>query len=671
MKMFKEGKMGRLKRLLSLFLAVVLLLGTVAAVSAQDEGGQASESAPVMAAAEESLTEEETETETETEKDETDKETEKAQDPLSEQEEDAYSEEAPAADEELPNETVYEPEQPAEDVTAVMSDTAPEIAGGIFAGEEEIAAEEMLPGAAEGETPENQDPAQEDQDPAQEDQGQTQADQGQTQEDQGQTQADQGQTQTDQGQTQADQGQTPANQGQTPADQGQTPAVDEEITLTVKIVWPEQPNQDQPIPMMLDAALFFKSRYEATMAANSMTGDMLNYYPFNMPGYITRITLKSDSEKPDSNWQGSVTLKRSELPDVKADQKLVDYVKENLVWKEERPLGYVYQGSTVSDDGLMTTISNRVETAVTARTVSIVWDDHEDTLGLRPESVTVKLNSGQSVTLSKANNWTGVVGQLPFYVNDTRYEYEWVEPEVQDYAASQIDIEETGTIFTLTCLIRTEMKEVEVDQKYYKLTIRYFDGSTRLFDDYVGVYAAGDQYNVKSPAKAGYIADKERVTGTIKKNTKVTVKYTPQNYRLTIRYATTDGKLVAQTYSAQVRAGSTYEVDSPEVDGYTAQTETAEGTMPGKDTEIVVYYTRDATESSASRSTAARTSSGQASGSGSSQTAANTAPQRSTEQGSETESEASTEVSGEREFEDYETPLGLGMVSINAGDCLE
>ena len=421
------------------------------------------------------------------------------------------------------------------------------------------------------------------------------------------------------------------------------PDKNEEMTLSVKILWPDTQGADQPIPSQLGVTLYKKSTYDSTMAANGFTGDMLNYWPYGMPGALKTVTVT-----PGSGWSGAVTVKRSEFSDIADSETLEDYVKDRLVWKEERPLGYVYSGSTVSEDGRSTVISNRGEQAKASHSVRIEWEDDNNAEGVRPSSVTVTLNSGQSVTLSEQNGWEAAADGLPFYVGGTRYAYEWGEPEIRDYALAQVEVDETLTVFTFECLVKTVTEEKEVKQKHYKLTVRYYAGKskTKLFDDFVGIYAPGDSYHVKSPKKAGYIPSKSVVKGTIKKNTKITVRYTPQTYQLTVRFRGTDGRDLGSDQVHQVKTGDGYKVDVPAVSGYTPQVQVLSGTMPGKDTEVVVYYTPVPAQPQTEQTQPA-------------------ADQKQTEAPApETETEL-------QDLQDYPTPLGLGMVPANAGDCLE
>ena len=411
---------------------------------------------------------------------------------------------------------------------------------------------------------------------------------------------------------------------------------EETLTLTVTLEWENGAPDLSQAGGYLEVALFDVDAYEeafdsyaATYLADadeSSIADLKHYWPYEMGGYIKGKTVQVSAS---SSWTGTVTITRADVTDwIDDDETLADYALEYLVWKEEELLeGYTWkkQASSDSEDGktISTIITNGAAEGTTSQTLQIVWDDENDAEGLRPKSVTAALNHGESAALDEAGGWTVTLEDLPAYENGARYDYAWVETAISNYALEHVLYDGTLTVFTYKCLVTTVYEEVEIPQAHYKLTIRYYAGDEKLFDNFVGIYAAGETYNVKSPVKAGYSMDKPRVQGTITKNTKITVRYTPQEYTLTVRFRGTDNTDLATAYTGKFATGSTYQVAVPAVSGYTPQMRTVTGTMPGRNNEIVVYYTK---------------ASGQP---------------------------------DEVELQDYETPLGLGMVSVNAGDCLE
>ncbi len=161
-------------------------------------------------------------------------------------------------------------------------------------------------------------------------------------------------------------------------------------------------------------------------------------------------------------------------------------------------------------------------------------------------------------------------------------------------------------------------------QKDVTLIIHYWfveEGGEKAADDYRRPYKVGSSYNVASPVIRGYSADHVRVTGTITKDLELNVIYTRNVYTLTIRYRYTTGGDAAPTHTEELYYGGEYSVRSPIIDGYTVSRAVVRGRMPAYDMEITVYYD------------AGRT--------------------------------------GLVTIDDFDTPLGLSNVNLNAGEAIE
>ena len=78
------------------------------------------------------------------------------------------------------------------------------------------------------------------------------------------------------------------------------------------------------------------------------------------------------------------------------------------------------------------TITNRYQPETTSVWVRKEWDDNGNE-NLRPASVRMKLSNGMSVTLTKANGWTGVINDLPTVVNGQPAVYTWTEESIIGY----------------------------------------------------------------------------------------------------------------------------------------------------------------------------------------------------------------------------------------------
>ena len=102
--------------------------------------------------------------------------------------------------------------------------------------------------------------------------------------------------------------------------------------------------------------------------------------------------------------------------------------------------------------------------------------------------------------------------------------------------------------------------------------------------------------------------------------TTVIEEFFAEEYTLTIRYRYSDGRTAAPTFTNPYHEGDTYDVLSPSIPGYKPNKARVTGTMPRWNVEYTVIYVP----------------------------ADNTTI-----------------------IEDFDTPLGIGQVFINVGDCLE
>jgi len=117
-------------------------------------------------------------------------------------------------------------------------------------------------------------------------------------------------------------------------------------------------------------------------------------------------------------------------------------------WTEDGlPEGYELASSEV--DGTITTLTNSYMPDETSATVRKVWEDNDNQDGIRPESLTVTLSNGQSVTLSAENNWEATIDHLPRYANGQLIDYSWTETDLPEgYVLTRT--EHVGTLTTLT-----------------------------------------------------------------------------------------------------------------------------------------------------------------------------------------------------------------------------
>ena len=287
---------------------------------------------------------------------------------------------------------------------------------------------------------------------------------------------------------------------------------------------------------------------------------------------------------------------------------------------EEEPVaGYTAE---VSGYNLINThVPERVEISGTK-----TWADHDNRDGLRPQSVTVNLMAdgtqaaSQTVT-GEGNVWSYSFTNLPGYRNGRKIVYTVTENPVAEY--------ETSIIGTNIYNIHQSQ---DAEPERYTVTIRYWADGAKAFPDFNGTYNFGEKYDVTSPAKPGYTVDKALVAGIVYENTVIDVYYTPNTVNLSVFYQYLDGSTAADPHFETLHAGDRYSVVSPVIEGYTASIAVVEGTMPGQDLQVIVWYRPDTAE----------------------------------------ENEGRVPLGdGTTMITEYGVPLGLGDTNRNAGECYD
>jgi len=137
-----------------------------------------------------------------------------------------------------------------------------------------------------------------------------------------------------------------------------------------------------------------------------------------------------------NNWSAEL----ENLPLLNANGTVI-----NWTWSEGNVEGYVL--SSQIRLGNMTVLRNTHTPDLTSVSVTKVWDDNNDSAGLRPATLRVTLSNGRSYTLSEANNWTVTVDNLPKYSNGQEIRYTWTEQTVLGYT-SDVRVVDNVTVFT-------------------------------------------------------------------------------------------------------------------------------------------------------------------------------------------------------------------------------
>ena len=142
----------------------------------------------------------------------------------------------------------------------------------------------------------------------------------------------------------------------------------------------------------------------------------------------------------------------------------IDGEKVEYTWTEENVNGYTLTDTTTSNG--VTTFTNTHELTEVTVEVKKVWDDSDNTEGLRPDEVTVNLLADgeviDTVALNEDNDWSYTWTKLDGFASGEEIIYTVTEDEVEHYS-TRIDQEENTYNFTIT-----NSREVE----YIELTVK-------------------------------------------------------------------------------------------------------------------------------------------------------------------------------------------------------
>lgn len=149
----------------------------------------------------------------------------------------------------------------------------------------------------------------------------------------------------------------------------------------------------------------------------------------------------------------------------------------------------------------------------------------------------------------------------------------------------------------------------------HTVTVNYVDANGGTVSDSVSITIKyGTGYGFTSPVKTGYTpyvaelvngkyvakeVNGEKVSGSSVSGTMgtsditVDVVYVVNEYDLIIHYLYSNDTLAKDDYRATVAFGDKYEVESPEIENYTADKSVVTGTMPAERVEITVKYSRN------------------------------------------------------------------------------
>ena len=301
------------------------------------------------------------------------------------------------------------------------------------------------------------------------------------------------------------------------------------------------------------------------------------------------------------------------------------------------PSGYI---KTVDNSTLTVTNTFDENEATVDIQISKIWVDDSNRDGVRPPNIVVKLlRNGEemnTVTVTGTGDlWSYTVTGLPRYTDKVENVYTIAEVSVPGYTSSIQDFAITNT-HTIETTSRTVAKVWNDNnnvgqERPAELTVTLNANGTAVrtvtlnaangwtaTEDNLPANENGQPitYSWTEAAVDRYMLTDTAVAGAV--TTLTNTRTVPSRMRITYRY--TDGREAAPPVEQMLNPGDPYDVVSPVIPGYTATLVRVQGVMPNHDVDYVVLYLPG---------------------------------------------------DGLHILDDYETPLGLGNVFINIGECIE
>jgi hypothetical protein len=131
----------------------------------------------------------------------------------------------------------------------------------------------------------------------------------------------------------------------------------------------------------------------------------------------------------------------------------------------------------------------------------------------------------------------------------------------------------------------------------HMLRVTYWLNDGTYVDEFAKAYAEGARYLVATPRMKGYEADIQKVEGTMgTEDIEFRVVYTPIVYTLTVHFTDLAGNELAPSVGQLLMGGESYNVEVPEVEGYTATVTQVTGIMPNANRDVTVLYINNETD---------------------------------------------------------------------------
>ena len=168
--------------------------------------------------------------------------------------------------------------------------------------------------------------------------------------------------------------------------------------------------------------------------------------------------------------------------------------------------------------------------------------------------------------------------------------YSIPSPVIEGYTADPEVVE--GVLLMETCVFVTYYELPVYTLTMHFLDSVYFSEGTiyEIREPLVIEAHQGTPYNVELPEVFGYTSGITSSSGILNGDTKIFVMYTPNTYTLTVHFVYADGTEAFEDHVEEVLYGREYSVEVPTLPGYIPDPRTVAGTLTDGDTEIFVVY---------------------------------------------------------------------------------
>ena len=247
--------------------------------------------------------------------------------------------------------------------------------------------------------------------------------------------------------------------------------------------------------------------------------------------------------------------------------------------------------------------------------VTKVWNDDNNRDGIRPVSLLVTLvgsdGSVRTRRLSEANGWKASIDDLSLYYEGSEIVYTWSEEAVDGYTSETQVNGHVTTFINSHEIARTAVSVNKVwDDMDNAAGVRPSSLSVVLRGNGSAVFSGslndangwtltvnnlpfnenGMPIDYTWSEQALY--DGYYPVSSVRSGTSTT--FTNSNlYDLTIHYVYSNNEVAAPDYTVRQPAGIAYSVDSPVIEGYTANQVTIVGEQPARNVMFAVIYTPD------------------------------------------------------------------------------